>query len=512
MRNQALAAGGWRSAVLHAALCILPLSLPALADDQPQWGVIHSRNLVSAEKNLPASFDADKQTNLKWIAKLGNETHAVPIVADGRIYIGTNNGSPRDPKHMGDRGVLFCLDEKTGDLLWQLVVPKIDDDVYKDWPRGGIVGPVTVEGDRVYVVTNRGEVACLDVHGLANGNDGPYQDEARHMTPSRSGQAMPLGPLDADILWLFDTHKETGSYPHDAAHCSPLLDGDLLYINTSNGVDNTHRKIRAPEAPSLIVLDKKTGRLVAQDKEMIGPNIFHCTWSSPAMGIVNGQKLVFFGGGDGILYAFEALAQKPADGQVQTLKRIWKYDGDPEWPRENVHRWVGNRRESPSNIMAMPVFHEGRVYIVLGGDMWWGKHQSWVKCVDAATGREIWSHAMKRSSSTVAISGDLVFAADSTGVIHCLDRATGKPHWTHTAGGEAWGSPYVADEKVYFGTHRGELTVMAASTEKRLLATIDLGSRMSSTATAANGVLYIATYDHLFATQLKEPPAAAGQP
>ena len=59
-----------------------------------------------------------------------------------------------------------------------------------------------------------------------------------------------------------------------------MMLSDLLYVNSCNGVDNTHRKIRSPDAPSLVVLDKRTGRLVARDDRRIGPNIFHCTWCS----------------------------------------------------------------------------------------------------------------------------------------------------------------------------------------------------------------------------------------
>ena len=62
------------------------------------------------------------------VARLGTETHGTPVVAGGRVYIGTNNGEPRDPKHQGDRGVLMCFEEKTGRFLWQLVVPKRVED------------------------------------------------------------------------------------------------------------------------------------------------------------------------------------------------------------------------------------------------------------------------------------------------------------------------------------------------------------------------------------------------
>ena len=99
---------------------------------QPQWGERYSRNMVSAERGLPDSFDLESGRNVRWIAEIGTETHATAIVAGGRVYIGTNNGRPRDPRHTGDRGVLMCFDERTGKFLWQLVVPKITTSIYWD--------------------------------------------------------------------------------------------------------------------------------------------------------------------------------------------------------------------------------------------------------------------------------------------------------------------------------------------------------------------------------------------
>ena len=66
-----------------------------------------------------------------------------------------------------------------------------------------------------------------------------------------------------------------------------------------------------PLAPSLIALEKHTGKLVAQDDEKIGTRLFHGQWSNPSLGRVNGKDLVFYGGGDGICYAFEALTRRP---------------------------------------------------------------------------------------------------------------------------------------------------------------------------------------------------------
>ena len=116
-----------------ASLPILLLTIASLpANDQPQWGQRWSRNMVSAEHGLPDSFDPKTGRNIRWTAKLGTETHSTPIIANGRVYIGTNNGEPRDPKHVGDRGVLMCFDENNGELLWQLVVPQREEDKFHD--------------------------------------------------------------------------------------------------------------------------------------------------------------------------------------------------------------------------------------------------------------------------------------------------------------------------------------------------------------------------------------------
>lgn len=522
------------------SIALLGSAFAALAGDQPQWGHAWTRNQVSAETRLPTTFDVEAGTNIKWRARLGTEAHSTPVIANGRVYIGTNNNEPRDPRHQGDRGVLMCFEEATGKLLWQLVVPKRHEDPYFDWPNSGISSPATIEGDCVYVVSNRGEVMCLDANGLADGNDGPFMDEGAHMTPGPGSNQPPKanagaeiapvrshsvtagqrlvtsvapmdpGPLDADILWIFDMVEGAGIWPHDGAHSSILIRGDHLYLNTATGVDNTHKRIRTPDAPSLIVLDKKTGRLLAREREGMAPFIFHNTWSAPSMATVDGRELIFFCGGNGVVYAFEPLAEKPPVGEVATLSKVWQFDIDPDAPKSDVHRYNQNRRESPSNIFGLPVFHDGRLYVAGGGDIWWGKNESWLQCIDPRgegdiTGKNlIWKtplgyHVM----STPAVVGDLVFIADTSRFIYCLDAKTGEIHWKEEAKGEFWASPYVADGKMYIGSRRGDFWVFAASKEKEVLAQLDLGAPISATAVAANGTLYVATMFDLFAIEAK---------
>lgn len=489
----------------------LVASLPLLAADQPQWGAAWTRNMVSAERGLPDRFDATNGTNVRWSVPLGTETYSSPIVAGGRVYIGTNNEEPRDPTRKFDAGVLLCFDEKDGHLLWQFLVPKREEDPYLDWPKTGWSSPVTVEDDRVYSVSNRGEVVCLDAHGLANGNAGPFLDEGVHMTPrGTNAPARPFvaGPLDADIVWLCNMPKEIGVWTHDGAHSSILIHGNYLYVNTGTGVDNTHKVIRAPDAPSLIVLDKRTGRIVARDDEHIAPNIFHCTWSSPSLAKIDGRELIFFAAGNGMLYAFEPVAKKTSTTSIATLKKVWQLDFDPTAPKENIHSYLSNRRVSPSNIYGMPVVQDGRLFVAGGGDWFWGKNEAWLKCFDprgsgmSGTNALVWSYPLGRHTmSTPAVHDGLVYAADSQHFLHCVDAHTGLAVWTHDVGGEVWASAMVADGKVYLGTRNGIFWVLAAGRELRVISRTELGQAISSTVTPANGSLYVATAKRLLAVR-----------
>ena len=506
------------SRLLLGGLALGTLRFPARAADQPQWGQAWSRNMVSNERGLPDSFDPDTGKNIKWSAELGTETHSTPVVARGRVYIGTNNGHPRDPALLDDRGVLMCFDEQTGRFLWQLAFPKRDEDIYFDWPQSGICSPVTVEDDHVYFVNNRGEVLCLDAPPLAG--------KSAVRNPN-SGTDQPPNAPNPRILWKFDLPTGAGIWSHDAAHSSILIHGDYLYLNSGTGVDNTHRHIRSPDAPSLVVLDTRTGRLVARDNEHIAPNIFHSTWSSPSLATINGQPRLFFAAGNGIVYAFEPLepgsrlspdngapANKPS-ARLSTasppqppafLRRLWQFYFDPAAPKTNVHLYNSNRREGPSNFYAMPVFDHNRLYVAGGGDIWWGKNEARLICLDAAGASDIttngivWTYPLqKHVLSTPAIDHGLIFIADCGHTFHCVDAETGKPCWTHELKGEAWASPLAADGKVYLGTRSGAFYIFAATRDKKLLSAVDLARPVSSTATAANGVLYVATMNRLYA-------------
>ena len=487
--------------------------------DQPQWGQYGTRNMISEETNLPATFkpgERDRSTGgitlpegsgVRWIANLGNETCGTPIVAGGRVFVGTNNNVPRDPRIQGDRGVLMCFDEKSGAFLWQLAVPKLVEVKWADWHNVGFLSPPTVEGERAYAVTNRCQVVCLDVHGLANGNEGPFTDEAQFLVPPGEPALEPTEQC-GDIVWLFDMYKELSVEPHNGANASILLDGNLLYVATSNGVEWTHSRVVHPEAPSLIVIDKRTGKLLARDEFGIGPDITHGQWSSPSLGVVGGRKLVFYGAGDGFLYAAEAMdeAELPAGETTVLLKNVFRYNGEPQAQTEE-HVPRDHQHDSTSYQMtASPVFYKDRLYCVFTQEAFHNMKEGRLVCIDATgTGdttrtATVWSYdGLGSSVSTPAIAEGLVYVADYFGRMHCLDAETGDAVWVHPIDRPVWGSPLVADGKVYLGTGRETFWIFRAGRQLEVLERIRMNDRIHASATAANGTLFIPTGRHLYA-------------
>ncbi len=526
-----------------SALAFLLPTMLARAGDWPQWGGRNMRNFVSDETGLPATFRPDRientngvQTvifgeNVKWTAPLGTQAYVTPAVAQGRVLIGANDAKVETPRFKRTKGsVLDCLDEATGKRLWRLVIPRLATNNkmfnFDDLDLGLCSSP-TVDGDRVYVMGSRGDVLCLDINGQADGNDGPYTDEGYYMWDARvlpdkpgrfdassappRGQPSSLRPDDADIVWRYDVLEALDVWPQDAVDCSILVRGDHLYVCTCNGVDKSHKTIPSPNAPDLIVLDKRSGELLAVMDKPLGNDIFHGCWSSPSLARVDGRDLIFWGGGDGFCYAFDAAFEPGRDGQPGTLRRVWLFDCNPPHNKfRNGQKLPYNKnREGPSELIATPVFANGRIYVAVGQDSRHGPGPGCMSCIDASqTGdvtasAKIWQNFdVDRSFSSAAVTEDgLVFIADYTGILRCLDADTGKEYWSHDTKGRIFCSPLVADGRVYIGTEAGRLTVAAAAREKRIIDEVRFDGPIYATPVAANGVLYIASQRTLYAFQ-----------
>ena len=94
--------------------------------------------------------------------------------------------------------------------------------------------------------------------------------------------------------------------------------------------------------------------------------------------------------------------------------------------------------------------------------------------------------------------GDLVFLWYDKGVVTCIEAATGKQHWTQRVGGNYSGSPIVSGGKVYCISEKGDVVVLAASDEYKLLGKTSLGEDSRSTPAVANGKMFLRTNSKLF--------------
>ena len=517
------------------------------AADWPAWGRDNSRNMYSPDaKGLPSDWYPGERSiggapaggttkNVRWRAKLGSQSYGNATIANGRVFVGTNNDSPRDPRFKGDHSLVYCLDEKTGKLIWQFTAPKIGSGKVGDWEFLGICSSPTVFGDRVYFVTNRFEVICCDVNGMANGNDGPFVDEGKYLVGLNTNKPpLAVSKTDADIIWRFDMRDELGIFVHNVTSSSVLIAGDYIYASTSNGVDWGHTNIPNPRAPSLICLDRKTGKLAGEEVSGMSTRVLHGGWTSPAYGVVDGEGYVFFAGPDGYLYCFDAEPiADPADPEVKILKERWRYDGNPRsyrWdedgnPRKYVHRL------GPSEFIATPVFHDGMVYVAIGQDPEHGDGRGNLSCIDvkaafaAMAERKVtpadfarpvekdtphpmdvtreatrWTFdKIGRSISTAAVADGRLYIAELAGFVRCLDAETGELKWTHDTLSRIWGSTLVADGKVYIGTDDGMIYVFRHSEKLELLAEVEMPGQVLSSAISANGAVYFMTGTELYA-------------
>lgn len=588
----------------------IPDANPVLAKgDWNQWLGYPLRNNIPVVDSdqvpldwAPGKFDretgawkSETARNIKWVVQLGSQTYGNPVVAGGKVYVGTNNGAgylKRYPSDV-DLGCLIALDEKDGKFLWQHSSEKLPTGRVHDWPLMGICCSPLVEGDRLWFVTSRGEVKCLDTEGYYDGeDDGPItgetaklfdimrsedadQDkvgpaikeldagklpeslqkafaEAGFEVPAdvkveakeskeggkswsfkaevggseREARIMLQGPRlmgvklitpddkeEADTVWSFNMMNKLGTSQHNMCSCSVTSWGDLLFVNTSNGVHDDHKTIPAPEAPSFVCMNKNTGEVYWSDNSP-GGNILHGQWSSPTVAIIKDVPQVIFGGGDGWVYSFRA--DRWLDGGKGEM--LWKFDINE---KEALLELGG--LGTKNDIIATPVVYDDKVYFATGQDPEHGEGKGIFWCIDPTKRGDIseklavkrdntkevipvrrvqsvieeegevsienpnsgvvwklttddwngdgeiddFAETFHRGIGSAAIKDDLVFVCDFAGQFFCIDAQTGKVHWGYDMLAASWGSALIAGDKVMAGDEDGDIAIFNISSDRK---------------------------------------------
>jgi outer membrane protein assembly factor BamB len=283
--------------------------------------------------------------------------------------------------------------------------------------------------------------------------------------------------------------EEVGSYPHNLANSSPVIFGDLLFVTTSNGQDESHVNVPSPKAPSIIALNKTTGKLVWEDNS-VGRNILHGQWSPPSVGKIGGVDQAVSAQGDGWIRGYEVL----------TGKKLWEFDTNPTnsvWPKTR------------NEVIGTPVIWDDKVYIANGQDPEHGEGVGHMYAIDGTKRGDItktglvWHYdKIRRSISTASIADGLLYIPDFSGFLHCLDAKTGQVYWTHDVFAAVWGSTMVIDGKVYLGDEDGDMVVLQAGKTKKVLSEVNMGSAVYATVVPANGRLFVNNRNQLFALSI----------
>ncbi len=368
---------------------------------------------------------------------------------------------------------------------------------------------------------------CLDSAGFHDDeNDGPYDKE-----PNQNKD-------EADVVWSLNMMKQLNVSQHNMCSCSVTCAGELLFVNTSNGVDEGHVNLPSENAPTVVCMNRNTGEVLWTDNSP-GKNVLHGQWSSPAYGELGGIKQVVFGCGDGWVYGFAA------EGEGGNSKLLWKFDCNPKTS------WYALRDATRNHVIATPVIYDGLVYVGVGedpehlegdGHLWCIdptktgdvspslvfnsknpdapiEHKRLQACIEAEgdfqrdnpNSAAVWHYGgsnpeefemtMHRTCGTVAIKNNLLFVADFSGIFHCVDAKTGKAHWTYDMMSASWASPLIVGDRVYISDEDGEISVFKLSPTMELLSSSFMESAVYTTPIVANETLFIANRNRIFAIQ-----------
>ena len=340
-----------------------------------------------------------------------------------------------------------------GEFLWQMTHEKLPAGRVNDWPQQGVCSTPYVEGNRLYYTSNRATIVSLDTEGFRDKeNDGARR--TRRSEPE----------IDGDVVWEFDMMQGAGRLPPQPGGQLPAGGGRRpLRHHRQRRRRGPHQHPLARRARASSPWTPKTGELRLGEqparredlpRHLVEPDLRG--GQGPAAGHLPGRRRLDLQPRAQDGQAHLEVQRQPAGRQVRP--------GRPRH-RQRDHRaprWSGRTR-STSGVGQDPEHGEGV------GNFW---------AIDATkdgditgTGK-VWHRGgndFHRTISTVAIHDGIVYASDLSGFLYALDAKTGQHFWTHDMLAAVWGSPFVADGRVYLGDEDGDVEVLKAGKTKQVL-------------------------------------------
>jgi outer membrane protein assembly factor BamB len=432
------------------------LSVPSAAGDWIHWRG-PEQNGFSREKNLPGEFDPKlkEKGNVLWTQPYGGRSS--PLVMDGRIYVNRGTG---EGIHEGEE--IVCLDEKTGKKLWDYKLSVYHTDIVSS-RLGWTSMTADPETGYVYCQSTAGELICLDKNGRP--------------------------------VWNRQLTEEFGRVTgYGGRIVSPCFDSGLVIVGMPNATwgDHARGQIR------FVAFDGKTGQVVWW--QTVGTELYGTYYSNPVIAVINGQRLLISGGGDGGLHALK----------VRTGEHVW------------------SKSFAKGVINGSPIVSGNLVFCTHGEENPEGPPIGRVFCVDGSQvdpktkePKVVWDSfrrpykanrnqplAERFGLASAALADGLLYCPSDTGELYCFRAKDGEMLWKYRYATEVRGSPLVADGKLYIFDVKARLLILTLNGEKapdpdetfiyRFPGEGGLLNETNGTPIAVNGRVYFTTRTDLF--------------
>ena len=460
----------------HRSVWTLALSLalfaPAIvfAGDWHQWRG-PEQNGVSREKNLPETWDPDAGENLLWKNDVGGMSS--PIVMKGKVYTLSRIGDVPSPD--GDvipgpetREALVCIDTETGKVLWQHAENMFQTDL--PFHRLGWANPVgDPETNRVYAYGAQGMLYCLD---------------------AESGKE----------IWKRSMSEEFGMISTFGGRTpSPAIDEDQLFIG---GVafgwgDHARSQYR------MFCFDKNTGEL--RWSNGTGGIPVDAPYNTPVIRVINGERLVVTGAGDGSVTAFQA----------RTGKKAWSFPVSKRGLNASV-LVEGNLVYACSSEENLEGRRMGTVICLDASSLEKGKPLPGAAGPPAPQPKVVWRRdGIEAGFASPTIFGDTLYVVDNAASVIALEAKTGKQIWRKKVGTIARPSLVYADGKLYVPEANGRMTILGQIGEEKpeQLSRVEVSEKKGreyatfGSVAIANGRVYLQTATSLYCIGSKDAKA-----
>lgn len=429
---------------LCASLSILgstALLSNAFAENWPQWRGPKNDG-VSAEKNIATEWSPEK--NVLWRSELPGQAGATPVVWNDRIFLTSSEG---------DDLVLIAISTKDGSKLWKQKVGSGNQDARAGEGNSASPSPST-DGKHVWCFFGTGILACYTV--------------------------------DGQPVWKVDVNERFGKLDIQFGMTStPVLHGDSLYLQLIHGPMKFDDNSRTGK---VIKLDKKTGETQWEIDRTTNAG-FECkhSYASPFIYQDDKQEFLVVHGADCIT------GHTLSDG-----KELWRFgelNGPTQLnPKQNdpTFRFVASPTVVPGTII-VPTAKEGPLVVLKVNEALSGDSSKKPEVVS-------WSIPRTPDVSIPVIVDGLVYILHKDGKLQCMDLKSGEEiYFQRTYTGQHRSSPTYADGHLYFASNDGHCTVVKTGRDFQIVSTNAMNEPITASPVVSNGVLYIRSYQALYA-------------